>query len=68
MDQARVSTAQRDEALRRLSAAEEEVRHHSAGLRNLQTVLEQFQQGTTKPSPLHLDYILTLALISRQGT
>lgn len=44
-EQARVAIVQRDDALRRLSAAEEEVRHHSAGLRNLQTVLEQFQQG-----------------------
>lgn len=44
-EQARVAISQRDEALRRLAAAEEEVRHHSAGLRNLQSVLEQFQQG-----------------------
>lgn len=44
-EQARVAIIQRDEALRRLSAAEDEVRHHTAGLRNLQTVLEQFQRG-----------------------
>lgn len=38
---------QRDDALLQLSSAREEAENSAAALRNLQSVLEQFQRGKT---------------------
>ena len=44
-EQLRVMADQRDKAVLQLSTAQEEAESNSAALRNLQTVLEQFQRG-----------------------
>nr|CAD7429739.1 unnamed protein product [Timema monikensis] len=44
--QARLIAQHRDDIQQKLSAAEDQVHKHSAALRNLQAVLEQFQKGT----------------------
>lgn len=45
-EQLHVVAAQRDDAFLRLASAQEEAEHSAEALRNLQTVLEQFERGT----------------------
>jgi len=54
--QARLIAQQRDEIQLKLSAAEDQIHHHSAALCNLQIVLEQFQKGQIL-SGLNLSFI-----------
>jgi len=48
--QARLIAQQRDDIQQKLSAAEDQIHHHLAALRNLQIVLEQFQKGENSHS------------------
>ena len=54
--QARLIAQQRDEIQLKLSAAEDQIHHHTAALCNLQIVLEQFQKGQIL-SGLNLSFV-----------
>nr|CAD7603507.1 unnamed protein product [Timema genevievae] len=58
--QARLIAQHRDDIQQKLSAAEDQVHKHSAALRNLQAVLEQFQKGKITPSSPDRDLNLNL--------
>lgn len=59
-EQLHVVAAQRDDAFLRLASAQEEAEHSAEALRNLQTVLEQFERGTALPCSQLSVFLATL--------